>query len=450
MMQKNENQDDRAAACGLPDGAMLLQGQYEIKSQLAIGGFGMTYLARDSLARQVVVKECFPDGLCVRDGLLVMPASEAQQSTYQKIVWNFVAEARRLARLKHPNIVAVHQVFEENHTAYMAMDFVDGEELIDILEITPGRLTPDLLEHCLRQTLDAVAHLHEMGFLHRDISPDNLLLDRDNHLTLIDFGAARENTKQSLTAATFLLAVKDGYSPHEFYIEDATQDSSSDLYALAATFYHLITGETPPDSWSRHEEIEAGHGDPYVPLTGGDWAFDPAFLKLIDQALSVNKSDRIQSAAEWIEQLDASEPDSAAAAGPVKSFAASPKRAEKFIPRVAEVDLQALSKLVEDTNTVVASSSTGTKPRRKVKSQDTSIPAAKARRPKQPVDLFGNPIEDVDAWMREQDRILKAKAKLDAVKVSERSDEHEVRPKSLIGRLLTGTLIRSRNSATTV
>ncbi|MEZ5715805.1 MAG: serine/threonine-protein kinase [Paracoccaceae bacterium] len=477
-------QEDNAQASELPVGATLLQGQYEILQHLATGGFGMTYLARDSLSRHVVVKECFPDGLCLREGRLVVPLQDMNQGAYQKIVWNFVAEARRLAKLKHPNIVAVHQVFEENHTAYMAMDYVEGEELLSILEAEPKRLTPALLRTCLREALEAVAHLHEVGILHRDISPDNLLLSPDGHVTLIDFGAARERSQQSLSASTFLLAVKDGYSPHEFYVENAPQDASSDLYSLAATFYHLIAGEAPPDCWTRHEETTAGLDDPYVPLAGGGWPFERLFLKLIDQALSVDREDRIHSARDWIDWLDAAEADkragaeaaeaivaeapgphfrpvqhrpahfrptelrAAAPAAEERPTAGRPKtlRADHFSEAAAEVDLQALSKLVASTNTEVATVKQA--PRKKTREEVESERKA-SDGPKQLVDIYGDPVEDVNTWMKEQERVLKAKAAREAY-ASNSPNEDAPRRKSLIARLLTGGLRSSRNSATPV
>lgn len=484
MMQNQK--ESQATANELPVGAMLLQGQYEILEHLATGGFGMTYLARDSLSRNVVVKECFPDGLCLREGRLVVPSRDMNQGTYQKIVWNFVAEARRLAKLKHPNIVAVHQVFEENHTAYMAMDYVEGEELLSILEAEPKRLTPALLRTCLREALDAVTHLHEVGILHRDISPDNLLLDARGHVTLIDFGAARERSQKSLSASTFLLAVKDGYSPHEFYVENATQDASSDLYSLAATFYHLITGETPPDCWTRYEETTAGMDDPYLPLAGGDWPYDRLFLKLIDQAMSVDREDRIHTARDWIDWLDAAEADkhtgaqaaeaivaeadttgpkfrpvqhrpaefrptelrSGAAVSDERASHGRPKtlRADDLAERAGQVDLHALSKLVETTNSEVAT--VKLEPRKKTREQAEAERAA-SEAPKQLVDIYGDPIEDVNTWMKEQDRVLKAKAARESYAAKSTGAE-TTRRKSLIARLLTGGLRSSRNSANPV
>ena len=167
------------------------------------------------------------------------------------------AVARRLARLDHPNIVHVHQVFEENNTAYMVMDFVDGLDLVTIREQEPSRLTRAVLERALRDTLGALAYVHDLDILHRDISLDNLLLDDHGRLTLIDFGAAREGQCRKTRPLSAVLSVKDGYSPHEFYLKDMPQMPASDLYSVAATFYHLITGSPPPDSQKRLAALDA-------------------------------------------------------------------------------------------------------------------------------------------------------------------------------------------------
>ncbi len=115
-------------------GTSLLQGQYVIDRFLNSGGFGMTYLARDSLDRRVVIKECFPASMCSRANNTVRARSVSHQKEFSTIVQRFVQEARRLAKLKHPNIVGVHQVFEDNYTAYMALDYVDGLDLLDLLD----------------------------------------------------------------------------------------------------------------------------------------------------------------------------------------------------------------------------------------------------------------------------------------------------------------------------
>ncbi len=288
----------------LSTGEKLLHGQYTIQCYLSSGGFGVTYLARDSLDRKIVIKECFPVMTCLRKGKKVIGRTAEDQTVFEKIVRLLVHEARRMARLTHPNIVGVHQVFEENGTAYLALDFVNGQDLLEIIEHNPKRLTPDLVKNLLRKSLDAVEYMHESDILHRDISPDNILITEDDEPVLIDFGAAREVTNRASKALSALNAVKDGYSPLEFYSSIAEQSPASDLYSLAATFYHVITGDAPPDSHSRLSAIAAEELDPWEPIPVRTEGFDHYFLGAIDKALALFPKDRLYSATQWIEQID--------------------------------------------------------------------------------------------------------------------------------------------------
>ncbi len=290
----------------LPPGTSLLQGQYVIERFLNSGGFGITYLARDSLERSVVVKECFPAMLCRREGELVRAVSEKQQKDFLSVVRLFVREARQLAKLDHPNIVGVHQVFEDRKTAYMALDRIEGMDLLDVIEETPERLDPARVQEMLKTLLRAVGFVHEKGILHRDISPDNILLRPDDTPILIDFGAAREKATKATRALSALMVVKDGYSPQEFYIAGGEQAPSSDLYSLAASFYHVITGKAPPNSQTRLAAAAAREPDPYQPLAGRISGYPPAFLAGIDKAMRLFPKDRHPSAEAWLAEIDRS------------------------------------------------------------------------------------------------------------------------------------------------
>lgn len=288
----------------LPKGATLLQGQYTLTRFLNAGGFGITYLARDSLDRTVVIKECFPSAMCCRRQRSVRVRSESYQEDFCSIVQYFGQEARRLAKLSHPNIVGVHQVFEDNQTAYMALDFVRGQDLLDLIEYEPDRLSPADVRRLLMKLLGAVAYIHDRDILHRDISPDNILVDDANSPVLIDFGAAREEATRRTRMVTQQATVKDGYSPQEFYVSGAKQTPSSDLYALAATFYHLIAGEAPPVSQLRLSTVAEGNPDPYRPLTTITNDYDKYFLEAIDKCLAIFPKDRIASAQDWLVEID--------------------------------------------------------------------------------------------------------------------------------------------------
>jgi tRNA A-37 threonylcarbamoyl transferase component Bud32 len=323
----------------LKPGTKLMHGQYTIESFLNAGGFGITYLAKDSLDRKVVIKECFPGAFCRRSRYVVQARSRAHQNELKSIVRLFVQEARSLAKLNHPNIVGVHQVFEDNETAYMALDFVTGRDLLDTIEDPNHGLNATQIKSILKEVLGAVGFIHDQGILHRDISPDNILINKDFHPVLIDFGAAREEATKQSRVLSALRVVKDGYSPQEFYIAGSEQSPSSDLYALGASFYHLINGDVPPNSQARLAAIASGETDPYEPLAGRFSEYEPSFLAAIDKALAVLPKDRVQSAKEWMEIMEGGQSNvtplkvGAAIAAepqkPAKSAAVAPAPAKK-------------------------------------------------------------------------------------------------------------------------
>lgn len=305
-----------AFADDLKPGTTLLDGQYTIEGFLNSGGFGITYLAKDKLGRTVVIKECFPNALARRTGTNVHARSRKHTGDLQSFVEGFLQEARRLADLVHPNIVGVHQVFEDNATTYMAIDFINGKDLHDILDSTDRAFTPGQVVILLKKMLRAVEFIHESGILHRDISPDNILIDQSGNPILIDFGAASEQIVRATRVLTGRRVVKDGYSPQEFYLTGAEQWPSSDLYALGATFFHVVAGKVPPESQRRLAMVAEGSPDPYEPLAGRFAGYPPGFLEAIDQATRVMPRDRIQSATDWLEAIEEGERKAAKRAGP--------------------------------------------------------------------------------------------------------------------------------------
>lgn len=387
---------DPAPACELPCGFKLLQGQYQIERPLISGGFGITYLARDSLERRVVIKECYPAGLCSRSGTDVEPATPEHAKSWRNVLRAFLREAHLLARARHPGIVGVHQVFKENQTAYIAMEFIDGLDLLTVREEQPERLTGPVLRQILVQSLEALGCLHRLGVLHRDISPDNILLGKDGTVTLIDFGAACGSTPDDGTALPMLLAVKDGYSAHELYSPDLPQRPACDLYALGATLYYLITGAPPAASQKRLAALMAGSPDPCRPLLGGPWDADPALLATVDMAMSVLPAERFQSASDWAAAL--AEEDA-------PQDAASPQTDQSPATHSAPADdtgrlVAVIADLVAKTN----GSLTPGLPRsaRQPQTPPASPPAA-PRRPL--VNIFGEPVTDLEAWLEEEDAI---------------------------------------------
>ncbi|MGL4235208.1 protein kinase domain-containing protein [Tabrizicola sp.] len=302
---KSDKNGDGIDGDELKPGTSLLQGQYTIEEFLNSGGFGITYLARDSLNRRVVIKECFHGSFCRRSKTSVGARSRSHQGEFRSLVGLFVREAFSLSKLKHPNIVGVHQVFEDNNTAYMALDYIEGGDLFEMLEDGAEKLSADQIMGMLKKLLGALSYLHSQGVLHRDISPDNILLNKaTGEPVLIDFGAAKEEVATAGRALSALRVVKDGYSPQEFYINGSEQSPSSDLFSLGATFYHLISGETAPNAQARLSAVAMREPDPYVPLDGRIEGYPPVFLRAIDQAMSMFPKDRIPSAQAWLEMLD--------------------------------------------------------------------------------------------------------------------------------------------------
>lgn len=341
----------------LTEGDLLLGDQFTILSRLGSGGFGITYLAKDNyLDRKVVIKECFPEVFCCRTGTSVHVRSTSNLEKFRSIVSMFAREARSIAKLRHPNIIGVHRVFEDNETAYIALELVDGHNLLEIIESKSGGLPAEQVKDILIQLLDAVQVVHEQDLLHRDISPDNILLDKAGKPVLIDFGAAREEASRETRALSMVLVVKDGYSPHEFYFAGGKQTPSSDLYALAATFYHLITGKAPPNSQIRMADVAAGNPDPCTPLVGRFNTYDDTFLKAIDKAMSVLPKDRLQSAEEWRAIIDANEAQK-------KPFGLPPidQTLEKTLIRLVSETNEQLQKTEAQAN--AAEGSSGGRPR---------------------------------------------------------------------------------------
>jgi serine/threonine protein kinase len=285
----------------LPSGTTLLGDQFTIERPLSNGGFGITYLAEDNfLGRRVVIKECYPEAFCRRDGKKVLVRSHIHHEKYRAIVEMFMREARSIAKLRHPNIVGVHRIFEDNETAYMVLDLIHGRDLLSLIKDEDDVLNPQQMKDVLIKTLDAVELIHQNDLLHRDLSPDNILLDKWGSPVLIDFGAAREEASRETRAVSAVLVVKDGYSPQEFYFAGGKQGPSSDLYALGATFYHLISGEAPPNSQTRMAEFAGNNPDPCEPLLGRFSEYDDDFLEAIDKAMMILPKARIQSAREWL------------------------------------------------------------------------------------------------------------------------------------------------------
>lgn len=289
-------------------GTSLFHGQYRILRYINSGGFGITYLAKDSLDREVVIKECFSSTFCRRTESRVRARSQGTRDQMQRIVKSFLNEARSLASLKHPNIVGVHQVFEDNDTAYMAMDYIRGHDLLEIVDEGKRTLTPDQIVAITGKLVSAIGYIHGRGLLHCDISPDNIFLNSEGEPILIDFGAARRSAVGEAQKYSGLSVVKDGYSPHELYAAGGNSGPWSDIYSLAASLYHAITGHAPENCQTRLAAMAEKRPDPCPLLAGRVTGYPAGFLESIDRAMSVVPAARFQRAEEWQRALPQAEP----------------------------------------------------------------------------------------------------------------------------------------------
>ncbi len=283
--------------------------------------------------------------ICGRVGDKVRARAQQHHSQFKSVVRHFTREAQRLAKLDHPSIVGVHQVFEDNETAYMALDYVDGQDLLEIVQTPDRYLGPFAIKALMMKVLEAVGFMHDQSLLHRDISPDNILVDRAGNPVLIDFGAARENSTETGAVLSALLLIKEGYSPQEFYISGSEQGPFSDLYALGATFYNIISGEIPPNSQDRLAAVAANSDDPYKPISKTIPGYDRRFLIAIDRALELFPKDRFQSAYDWIDFIDTKKRARAACAK-----AQSDKNIQAVISRLVAETNENMSESDRDTS----------------------------------------------------------------------------------------------------
>ncbi|MCM1177777.1 MAG: bifunctional serine/threonine-protein kinase/formylglycine-generating enzyme family protein [Clostridium sp.] len=245
--------DDNIEFNVLQPGKTLSEGKYVIEAKIGEGGFGVTYKAVQSgLDRIVCIKEYFLAGKCGRqsDGSTVYVSSNAE-ITFEKYRKSFVKEARLLASLHHQGIVEVLDVFDENNTSYMVMAFVKGKSLQEIVS-GQGVLPYTEAINYMAQVANAVGYIHERHILHRDIKPDNIMITPDFKAVLIDFGSAREFEQDKTQAQTSILT--HGYAPVEQYSKNSRKGAYTDIYAIGATMYFIITGQVPVDAAARSIE----------------------------------------------------------------------------------------------------------------------------------------------------------------------------------------------------
>jgi serine/threonine protein kinase len=237
-----------ASGLHLKAGTIVGAGRYRLDGTLGRGGFGLTYKGFDRQQNRVVaIKELFLDG-SVRRELLVIPPSSIKPTDFDAARISFLNEARTMARFSHSSIVGVLDTFEDNNTAYMVMEFVEGESLGDRL-IRTKTLAPAEVERIGIAVSEGLAIVHSANLLHRDIKPDNILIRNDGRVMLIDFGSARDFNLGQQVQHTRL--VTPGYAPLEQYQSQGRFGPYTDIYALGATLYHALTGTLPASSLDR-------------------------------------------------------------------------------------------------------------------------------------------------------------------------------------------------------
>ena len=234
-------------------------GRYRIVRMLGSGGFGITYLGTQTgLERNIVIKEFFMSGYCLRDeysNLITVP-TVSNVEFVERFKDKFLKEARHIAQLKHPNIVNIIDVFEENGTAYYVMDFIEGGSLVEKVQ-REGSLPENVAKRYILQIADALNYIHQRYMNHLDVKPGNIMLSRNDNAILIDFGLSKQYDSQTgHQTSTTPVGISHGYAPMEQYKEGGVSEFSpeTDIYSLGATLYYLLTGARPPVSQEINED----------------------------------------------------------------------------------------------------------------------------------------------------------------------------------------------------
>jgi formylglycine-generating enzyme required for sulfatase activity len=279
----------------LPQG-YLLQDRYRIEKVLGQGGFGITYLAYDQyLSRQVAIKELYISGSSTRSSDQTVQSVKLDGIPFSDFKAKFLREARELAGIEHPHIVRVHDFFEANNTAYYTMGYVEGMNL-QALVVKNGPLADDTAVNVITQLIDAVEALHQRKKLHRDLKPANVMISNQWKVVLIDFGTTRD-FGDGRTLSTVAM-VSQGYSPLEQYGEQSLLDERSDIYALGATMYFLLTGRRPTSAPDRQV---SGLVAPYILNASVQERLSQAVM----QAMAMDASERFASVGEFRKALSA-------------------------------------------------------------------------------------------------------------------------------------------------
>ena len=302
----------------------ILHGKYLIGDVLGRGGFGITYIGFDlSLESKVAIKEYYPSGSAMRregESALYWNSTCASQTNRRGAYDDFLKEARKMARVDSiPSIVRVRETFLENETAYIVMDYVEGETLKTRLK-RDGVLTYSACYAMLRPMMEDLQKVHQLGIIHLDISPDNIMIQKDGSVKLLDLGAAKDLNKKSNGMSQ--LVTKNGFSPAEQYMENGKIGPWTDVYALCATIYYACYGKLVPQALERLDQDTLTFDLPVKETIPQN------VIETLKKGLAIRAAERIQSVEELMQQLDvsASKPDPKPQPDAKQGMAKKPKK----------------------------------------------------------------------------------------------------------------------------
>lgn len=237
----------------LAKGAFLQGSKYRIESVLGQGGFGITYLAyQENLGRKVAIKEFFMHDFCLRDGSTssVTLGTASNREMIERYKLKFLKEARTIAAMDHPNIIRIYDTFDENNTAYYVMDYIEGESLSQLVK-RRGPLSESEAVDYVRAVAEALKYVHQRHVNHLDVKPGNIMLRHSDHrIFLLDFGLSKQYDVEGNQTSSTPVGISHGYAPIEQYRPGGVKEFSpqTDIYALGATLFYLLTGTVPPSA----------------------------------------------------------------------------------------------------------------------------------------------------------------------------------------------------------
>ena len=280
----------------LKENSRLQSGKYRIIRVLGQGGFGITYLAENTmLGKKVAIKEFFPKDFCGRDNTSHLTlGTQNNTDTVSKLKARFIKEAQNIAKLDHPGIVHIHDIFEENNTAYYVMDYIEGENLNEIVKRN-GALPEGKAVGYIVKVGEALEYIHSRNMTHFDVKPANIVIRRkDDEPILIDFGLSKQYDVHGDATSTLMQGISQGYSPIELYNYGAVSTFSpqTDVYSLGATVLYLVSGTVPPQPSTI---IEEGLDLSYVA--------DPQLKKAIESAMQVGRGKRPETIHKLLQEL---------------------------------------------------------------------------------------------------------------------------------------------------